>query len=101
MNKDQLRSHLATLENNTRYMVTLSNYLSERVMEKLFKSLLFEQGLIIDAVDTSNKKEIANWINIYVSECDFGKKPQEVFIDNEKHVINNFNALWEILKVYL
>lgn len=68
---------------------------------KLCGGMLEHGYMLMDAYIELLSKNVGDeneWINYYIFECEFGKKPMEVTVDKKKIKLDSLEKLWKIIK---
>jgi hypothetical protein len=99
MTKEELKSHLDSIQAQLDYVRGLDCVLSSEVIETLFKGITHQEDLLGDMLEILwPKSGMKEWVLWYCDEIDFGIHPKDVSIGDRKFTINSYNTFWDLIE---
>lgn len=99
--KEKMRKHMLELEEDYSYVSSLRLYLSGQVLDHLCSIVSKREDFIVELFchkTKLNKKEVKEWLEWYIFETGFSKKPGKASINHVDFVVDSFDVFWSLLE---
>jgi hypothetical protein len=100
LNKDTFQDYLNRMKDSLYYIESMYPYFNEHICDNLLRNSVISEDLLSEWYLSSIGVDIKEWIDWFIHEIDFGRKPLTASIDNKKFLVDSFNVFWELLEEY-